>query len=101
MRGLCKDLLTQDVLKVATKRIPFGKCSTQQLAGMAVNELGINWASVWVSAWALQICDSAILVCDNNLDMMSVFMASGGIGFLSSVLVYNGFGLQTKLTGPI
>ena len=44
--------------------------------------MGIGWVSVWVSVWALQIYDSAILVCDNNLDLMCVFMASGGIGFL-------------------
>ena len=48
---------------------------------MAANELGIGWASVWVSVWALQIYDSTILDCDNNLDLMCVFMASGGIGF--------------------
>ena len=34
--------------------------------GMPANELGIGWVSVWVSVWALQIYDSAILVCDNN-----------------------------------
>ena len=32
---------------------------------------------------------------------MCVFMASGGIGFSSSVSVYNGFGLRNKLRdGP-
>ena len=51
---------------------------------MAANELGIGWVSVWVSVWALQIYDSAILACDNNLDLMCVFMASGGIVFYSS-----------------
>ena len=38
--------------------------------------------------------DSAILVCDNSLDLMCVLMASGGIVFSS---VYNGLGLQNKL----
>ena len=47
--------------------------------GTAANELGIGWVSVWVSVWALQIYDSAILVCDNNLDLMCVFMASRGV----------------------
>ena len=46
---------------------------------MAANELGIGWVSVWVSVLALQIDHSAILVCDNNLDLMCVFMASRGI----------------------
>ena len=33
---------------------------------------------------------------------MCVFMASGGIGFFSSVSVYNGFGLRNKLRdGPL
>ena len=62
----------------------------------AANESGIGWASVW----ALQMYDSAILVCDNSLDLMAdlmcVLMASGGIAF-SSVSVYNGLGLQNKL----
>ena len=44
---------------------------------MAANELGIGWVSVWVSVWAPQIYDS----CENNLDLMCVFMASGGIVF--------------------
>ena len=67
--------------------------------GMAANELGIGWASVW----ALQIDVSAILVCDNHLDLMCVIMASGGIVFsFSTVSVYNGFGLQKKLRdGPL
>ena len=34
--------------------------------------LGIGCLSVWVSDWALQIYDSAMLVCDNNLDLMCV-----------------------------
>ena len=64
--------------------------------------LGIGWVSVWVSVWALQIYDSAILACDNNLDLTCVFMASGGIVFSSSVSVYNGFGLRNKLRdGPL
>ena len=42
--------------------------------GMAANELGIGWVSVWVSVSELQIYDSAILVCDNNLALMCVFM---------------------------
>ena len=46
--------------------------------GRAANELGIGWVSVWVSVWALQIYDSTI--CDNNSDLMCVFMAAGGIG---------------------
>ena len=42
------------------------------------------------------------LACDNNLDLMCVFMASGGIGFSSSVSVDNGFGLRNKLRdGPL
>ena len=66
--------------------------------GVAATELGIGWASVWVSVWALQIYDSVILACD----LMCVFMASGGIGFSSSVSVYNGFGLRSKLRdGPL
>ena len=70
--------------------------------GVAATELGIGWVSVWVSVWALQIYDSAILACDDNLDLMCVFMASGGIGFSSSVSVYNGFGLRNKLRdGPL
>ena len=33
---------------------------------------------------------------------MCAFMASGGIGFFSSVSVYNGFGLRNKLRdGPL
>ena len=64
--------------------------------GVAATELGIGWVSVW----ALQIYDSAILACDDNLDLMCVFMASGV--FSSSVSVYNGFGLRNKLRdGPL
>ena len=54
----------------------------------------MSWVSVWVSVWALQMSDSAILVCDNSLDLMRVLMASGGIVFSS---VYNGLGRQNKL----
>ena len=75
-----------------------------QLVGfcVAATELGIGWVSVWVSVWALQIYDSAILACDDNLDLTCVFMASGGIGFSSSVSVYNAFGLRNKLRdGPL
>ena len=80
-----------------------GKAAGQLVGfGVAATELGIGWVSVWVSVWALQIYDSAILACDNNLDLMCVFMASGGIGFSSSVSVYNGFGLRNKLRdGPL
>ena len=80
-----------------------GKAAGQLVGfGVAAIELGIGWVSVWVSVWALQIYDSAILACDNNLDLMCVFMASGGIGFSSSVSVYNGFGLRNKLRdGPL
>ena len=80
-----------------------GKAAGQLVGfGVAATELGIGWVSVWVSAWALQIYDSAILACDDNLDLMCVFMASGGIGFSSPVSVYNGFGLQNKLRdGPL
>ena len=55
--------------------------------GMAANELGIGWVTVWT----LQIYDSAILVCDNSLDLMCVFMATGGIVLFYSSLC---FGLQ-------
>ena len=80
-----------------------GKAAGQLVGfGVAATELGIGWVSVWVPVWALQIYDSAILACDNNLDLMCVFMASGGIGFSSSVSVYNGFGLRNKLRdGPL
>ena len=81
-----------------------GKAAGQLVGfGVAATELGIiGWVSVWVSVWALQIYDSTILACDNNLDLMCVFMASGGIGFSSSVSVYNGFGLRNKLRdGPL
>ena len=76
-----------------------GKAAGQLVGfGVAATELGIGWVSVW----ALQIYDSEILACDNNLDLMCVFMASGGIGFSSSVSVYNGFGLRNKLRdGPL
>ena len=53
--------------------------------GTAATELGVGWASVWVSVWTLQLYDAAILVCDNNLDLMCVFMASGGIGFFPCI----------------
>ena len=70
-----------------------GKAAGQLVGfGMAAIELGIGWA-VWVWVWALQIYDSTILVCYNNLDLTCVFMASGGIVFPSK-LVCNGFGLQ-------
>ena len=74
-----------------------GKAAGQLVGfGVAATELGIGWVSVWVSVWALQIYDSAIL------DLMCVSMASGGIGFSSSVSVYNGFGLRNKLRdGPL
>ena len=80
-----------------------GKAAGQLVGfGMAANELGIGWASVWVSVWALQNYDSAILVCKSNLYLMCVFMASGGIVFVSSVSVYNGFGLQNGFRdGPL
>ena len=80
-----------------------GKAAGQLVGfGMAANELGIGWVSVWESVWALQIYVTAILVCDNNLDLMYVVMASGGISFSSSVSVYNDFGLQNKLRdGPL
>ena len=76
-----------------------GKAAGQLVGfGVAATELGIGWVSVW----ALQIYDSAILACDDNLDLMCVFMASGGIGFSSSVSVYNGFGQRNKLRdGPL
>ena len=77
-----------------------GKAAGQLVGfGVAATELGIGCVSVWVSVWALQIDDSAILACDNNLDLMCVFMASGGIGFSSSVSVYNGFGLRKQVSG--
>lgn len=45
--------------------------------------------------------DSAILICDNNLDVMCVFMASAGI-FCSSASACSVPGLQTKLRdGPL
>ena len=80
-----------------------GKAAGQLVGfGVAATELGIGWVSVWVSVWALQIYDSAILACNDNLDLMCVFMASGGIGCSSSVSVYNGFGLRNKLRdGPL
>ena len=80
-----------------------GKAAGQLVGfGVAATELGIGWVSAWVSVWALQIYDSAILACDDNLDLMCVFMASGGIGFSSSVSVYNGVGLRNKLRdGPL
>ena len=69
--------------------------------GRTTNELGIGWASLWVSAWALQTHGSAISVCDNNLNLMCVFMTSGSIVF-SCVSVYNALGLQNKLRdGPL
>ena len=71
---------------------PFSCPGMVRLICAAANELGIGWASVWVSVWALQMSDSAILVCDNSLDLMCVLMASAGIVF-SSVSVYNGLGL--------
>ena len=37
---------------------------------MTADELAIGWASVWVSAWALQMSDSAVLVCDIDLVQM-------------------------------
>ena len=78
-----------------------GKAAEQLVGfGLAANELGIGWVSVW----ALQIYDSAIWVCENNLDLMRVFMASGGLVFFFflSVLVYKAFGLQNKLReGPL
>ena len=80
-----------------------GKAAGQLVGfGVAATELGIGWVSVWVSVWALQLYDSVILACDDNLDLMCVFMASGGIGFSSSVSVCNGFGLRNKLRdGPL
>ena len=77
---------------------PFSCPGMASLICTEANELGIRWASVWVSVWALQMSDSAILVCDNSLNLMCVLMASGGIVFLfSSVSVYSGLGLQNKL----
>ena len=70
--------------------------------GVAATELGVGWVLVWVSVRAPQIYASAILACDDNLELVCVFMASGGIGFSSSVSVYNGFGLRNKLRdGPL
>ena len=59
----------------------------------AANELGVGWASVWVSVWALLMSDSAM----NSLDLMCVLMASGDIVFSPSLSVCNGLGLQNKL----
>ena len=50
---------------------------------MVANELGIGWVSVWVSVWALQIYDAAILVCDNNLDLMCLHGFWGYLCFFS------------------
>ena len=65
--------------------------------GMAANELGIGSASVWVSVWALQIYDFTILVCDNTLDLICVFIPFTGLGCSSSASVYSVPGLQRKL----
>ena len=94
------------------------KCSTQNTFCQLQGRLQGSWLdSAWrLMSWvlvghrfghwfgALQIYDSAVLVCDNNLNLICVFMTAGGSGFflLPSVSVYNGFGLRNKLRdGPL
>ena len=51
---------------------------------------------------ALQDYDLAMLVCDNILDLMCVFISFTGIDVISSASVYSAPGLQRKLwDGPL
>ena len=49
--------------------------------GQTANDSAIGWTSVW----ALQNNVFAILVCDNNLDLMCCFMASTGIALCPGI----------------